>query len=253
MEEISKKIEWGGQKWELYKDDLTPLPNNDLCYYSHYEIKKNGDFLYISLKRDPIVIKVKNTEGKENDIISYISCGKLESSQYFPSKGIYECDVMLPEGDNLISEFTLKTLRGDELTIFKSDSGKEYYKGKKDSFLSSFSSNETVNIKSSYIVEGDKRIEKESNNVSIKKFITPVEKKFNKFTCKISKKKIAIYINDNLVWKISDSSILNKFKEGFVKAVFSVTPSKDYNILATRNKKPYRSSMILNNFSYKPL
>lgn len=234
-----KKFKMWGVEWETCFECNRPLHPEDPRYFINKDnviVNQKNKSVTLTICHRPTTIEWYNidwTLPKINYKPEY-SCGLIKSIETVNVDSIIEVDLKFPKGANLWPSFLLLSdeIYPSEIDICEgySDKNKSYLNESKLHRKWPFIYNE-------YRIESNiKYKDKDKNNNIIigaqgipEKFLNkPIEENWNKFRCVWTKSSIVIYVNDNIIRKITNKSILDKINDKKMKVVFYLIPNKQY-------------------------
>lgn len=234
-------------------------PDSPWYYMDGNQVKQFNNELYLFIEHKPTSFLWWNKGWKER--VEYnpdIACGIVRSENTFPINSSFECDVMMPEGNNLWFSFWLSACDNwpPEIDIFEgyTDHNGSYHDKLglhwKFPFLY-----KNVRVESNVHYTDDKGIHRQikPKGVHEKYLRQPLRSRWNRFKCCWKDDFITFSINDVVVRTVTDEKVLSKMKTKGMWVIFNVWPNDKFDLSKNGDIKSFKRPFIIKNFEVKKI
>lgn len=252
-------INWCRYVWETCMENGRPIhPEYPWYYMDSNQVRTFNSEVHLYMQYKPQTISWYNKEWTEKvDYHPSIACGLIRSKNIFTVNSSFECDVMMPAGNNLWFSFWLTACDAwpPEIDIF------EGYTDKKGSYYDRLAFHwqfpflyRNVRVESNvhYKDNGINRQAK-PKGVHSRYFNHKIQSQWNHFKCTWKENIIAFSINDVVVRTITDMNILSRMKTKGMWVIFNVWPNDSFDLSEYGDITTFSRPFIIKNFKAKKI
>lgn len=249
-----ERFNWCGHKWETCMENGRPIhPDNPWYYIDGSKVSIINDDLYLRIGREAKTITWWNKEWTEK--IAYkstIACGLVKSVETFPVNSSFECDVMMPKGNNLWFSFWLTACDNwpPEIDIF------EGYTDNKGSCLDKLGLHwqfpfiyRNVRFESNVHYKDASGVHRQIGAEGIpQRYLEPLHHRWNHFKCEWRNDSIKFYVNDHLVRTVRNKKVLSKMETKGMWVIFNIWPNDKFDLSRKGDIKSFSFPFIIKDF-----
>lgn len=256
----NKKITWCGCKWQTCMEGNRPIhPDYPWYYIDGSQVKTLNNEVHLSIAHKPTSFLWWNSGWKEKvEYNPVIASGLIKSVKAFPVNSSFECDVMMPEGNNLWFSFWLTACDDwpPEIDIFEgyTDHNGSYHDKLGLHWRFPFIyRNVRVESNVHYNDALDLHRQIGAEGVHEKRLHLPLCSQWNHFKCCWKEDFITFSINDVVVRTVTNKKVLSKMKTSGMWVIFNVWPNDKFDLSENGDVKKFKRAFIIKNFKVKKI
>ncbi len=246
------RFKWCGHQWETCMESGRPIHPDDPRYYiDGRQVAKFNDAIHLSLAHNPISFiwgwYDKNVYAPD------VACGLIKSVEAFPVNTSFECDVMMPKGNNLWFSFWLTACDSwpPEIDVFEgyTDQDGSYYD--KLAFHWKFPFlYKNLRFESNVHYTDSKGVHRQIGPKGIhERYLKrSLSSSWNHFKCCWKEDFITFSINDVVVRTIKNKKTLSKMKTSGMWVIFNIWPNDKFDTSKDGDIMSFVSPFKIRNF-----